>query len=273
MGFAYPHDDGEGGMSHAWMPFYVADYLADTRHLSTFEHGAYLLLIMHYWQTGGLPRDEVQLCRITGMSSVEWKRSSPTLAIFFSADWFHKRIDAELAKADVKHSRRAEAGKRGGNASVLSKQKSSNATSNAQASSSQSESERKKDAEAIASGANAPLDPVELCWREGVPTLTAMGATDRDARANVGRWLRDTKSDGGRVLGAIHRARDHGSRDPIPLVGRLLNPLGKSNGTNKSTAAVARRIAEEIREAERMEMPESGCGGTNYGPPRLLSPR
>src|SRR4051794_27031196 len=35
-----------------WMAFYPADYLGDTGHLSTTEHGAYALLIFNYWMRG-----------------------------------------------------------------------------------------------------------------------------------------------------------------------------------------------------------------------------
>ena len=120
-----------------WMPFYVADYLRDTRRLTTAEHGAYLLLIMEYWTVGGLPEDDSQLARIVGMTAAEWRKVRPTIQSFFHDGWCHRRIDQELLKAEAKHLRRSEAGRRGGIASVSAKQNSSNASTIAQASSSQ----------------------------------------------------------------------------------------------------------------------------------------
>lgn len=105
-----------------YMPLYVGDYLADTAHLTTLEHGAYLLLIMHYWRSGGLPNDEAQLARIARMANREWKKIRPIVSAFFGGDWSHERIDSELKKAQGAYERRAKAGKLGGETKAAAKQ-------------------------------------------------------------------------------------------------------------------------------------------------------
>lgn len=86
-------------MSPAWMPLYIADYLKDTIHLSAAEHGAYMLLIMRYWQDGGLPADEKMVARYSRLSPAEWAESRDVLISLFGPNWSHPRIDEELAKA------------------------------------------------------------------------------------------------------------------------------------------------------------------------------
>lgn len=86
--------------NRAWMPLHIADYLADTGHLTAAEHGAYMLLIMHYWQNGGLPENERVIARVAKMTPEQWEESRDILAMLFGPGWSHKRIDAELSKAD-----------------------------------------------------------------------------------------------------------------------------------------------------------------------------
>ncbi len=93
-------------MSRPWMPLYVSDYLGDTRRLTTLQHGAYLLLIMEYWQHGGLPDDDNDLAEIVGLELSEWLEMRPRIARLFKDGWRHKRIDEELAKADEISTRR-----------------------------------------------------------------------------------------------------------------------------------------------------------------------
>jgi uncharacterized protein YdaU (DUF1376 family) len=88
-----------GGMKLRWMPLDVADYRADTAHLGALEHGVYLLLIMHYWQTGSLPDDDEKLARICCCTRTEFRRVRSTVEAFFLPGWKHKRIEQELEKA------------------------------------------------------------------------------------------------------------------------------------------------------------------------------
>lgn len=95
------------------MPLYIADYRNKTAHLTAAEHGAYLLLIMHYWVSKGLPADDGQVMRIAAMTPAEWKKSRSTLQAFFHDGWRHERVDSELAKADeISSKRRAAAEQR-----------------------------------------------------------------------------------------------------------------------------------------------------------------
>ena len=115
-------------MNRPWMPLYVGDYLGDTGHLTTTQHGAYLLLMMHYWRKGELPDDDRQLSKITKLPLKTWCEYRATLQDFFHEGWKHKRIDAELEKMVRVSAKRAIAGQKGGLGSALSRMKLENAS-------------------------------------------------------------------------------------------------------------------------------------------------
>lgn len=101
----------------AWMPFYIGDYLADTQHLNTQQHGAYFLLLCAAWNRGGsLPADEEVLRVVTRLSTKEWKAHRAVLLDFFTLEdgrWLQKRLSKEMAKAISTTHRRKEAGANG----------------------------------------------------------------------------------------------------------------------------------------------------------------
>ena len=115
-------------MNRPWMPLYVGDYLGDTGHLTTTQHGAYLLLMMHYWRKGQLPDDDRQLSKIAKLPLKTWCEYRATLQDFFYDGWKHKRIDAELEKMMRVSAKRAIAGQKGGIGSALARMKLENAS-------------------------------------------------------------------------------------------------------------------------------------------------
>lgn len=100
-----------------FMPFYVGDYLRDTQHLTTEQHGAYLLLLFACWSMARLPNNDGQLMAITRCEDPEkWLNLRKTLEPFFRIShghWWQKRIKKELGHASKTHSLLSEAGQKG----------------------------------------------------------------------------------------------------------------------------------------------------------------
>lgn len=104
--------------SFAYMQLHVGDYLADTIHLTTEEHGAYLLLLFNHFQTRKpIPVERLQV--ITRLSDERWAVVQPTLEHMFNTNgntWVHERVMKDLGELEALRKRRSKAGKASGKA-------------------------------------------------------------------------------------------------------------------------------------------------------------
>ncbi len=273
-----------------WIPFYVGDYLADTGHLDTTQHGAYLLLIFHYWRTGSLPDDDKQLANITRLMMDDWLDIRPIIQAFFFDGWKHRRIEFELGEVR----RLSAAGKKGGVASGQSRRKkivdsapsivandlptiderfandvrSPNTNTNTHTSEAKA-----SDGEPPSCGPPVYTDSKHELWGEGIAILGQLGVPNKAARPNIGRWLRDSGDDAQVVLGSIQRARDHRVIDPIPwitqAIGNANGNASHSSGRNSAAgkrqpnthpvvAAMGRIADERMRAHDERESSHSG---------------
>lgn len=264
-------------MSRPWMPLYVADYLADTSHLNCAESGAYLHLIMHYWQRGSLPNDPRKLASIARATPEQWYSMSDTIAEFFGAGWTHARIDRELEESRKAYERRALAGQKGGNAKAsnakaMPQQCSSNHNHNHKREKETPSGVSKKRATRLSADWAIPDEWVAEAVAEGMPSSQALSEAERmknwslsattgaklDWHASWRNWYRDklnkptpratappNSAPKPKSIGEMFRddARRMGLIDDEPIHesnGRLeaRNGVGQSGGPG-----IARRIA------------------------------
>lgn len=101
-----------------WYAHYPGDYGRDTAHLSLIQHGAYRLLLDHYYSTAApLPSDVTALHRICrAFDQTERDAVDFILSEFFElrADGYHNsRADMELARQGDIRERLSNSGRRG----------------------------------------------------------------------------------------------------------------------------------------------------------------
>lgn len=93
-------------MSLAWFPFNIKDFLANTKRLNTEAKGAYLLLMLDYYEQGQPPPDDDDvLATITELPLDVWQRHRRVLAPLFQIEggfWRHERIEKERLEAGSK---------------------------------------------------------------------------------------------------------------------------------------------------------------------------
>lgn len=125
-------------MSLPYLPLYVADFEADTAHLTVEEDGAYNRLLRLCWRTPGcsIPDDEAWIRRRMRVDQETYERVvRPVLEEFFTrrkGRLHNARLTAEFERANATSKRRAEAGRKGG-ASRNGLKTKKNASSPAQA--------------------------------------------------------------------------------------------------------------------------------------------
>lgn len=121
-----------------YIKFYPVEYLADTTHLTLEEHGAYLKLILHYYQTEK-PIELARVAKIIGASKEIAGEILREVQPFFTvSDGYlvHEKIEREIAHSNSKSEKaRASANTR---------------WNDANAKQSQSDSMKKKDSEKVA---------------------------------------------------------------------------------------------------------------------------
>jgi uncharacterized protein YdaU (DUF1376 family) len=194
--------------NRAWMPLHIADYLSDTGHLTAAEHGAYLLLIMTYWQRGeALPDDDRKLARICRLGPREWGRVRCNLSEFFQIScgaWSHGRIEKELANVRDKSLKNRKAGL------ARAKQMHSERLANAKPSDTDTDTEN-----TVPKGTDAIASPDKIFWDNAKAYIGG-----KNPGALIGKWSRDYGK--GYAKKAIAVAQAEKAVDPVSFIERIL---------------------------------------------------
>lgn len=219
-------------MSAPFMQLYIADYLGDTRHLTTEQHGAYLLLLMTMWRADGrLPNDDKKLARIVGSTASRWAKIKGDVLAFFEVDGdelTNRRLSVELKKASEKSIKRAEVGTRGGLAKSLKNKESSVANASRLPEHSSDIRYQSSSVDKSTDAVRVVVDHDKDAWGQAISILTDRGALqERQARSLFGRLLSANGLEARDMLPSLASALVNQTQDPAAYLTKAAESIAK----------------------------------------------
>jgi uncharacterized protein YdaU (DUF1376 family) len=236
------------------LPLWTDAYLGDTTHLTTIEHGAYLLLLMTAWRTRdcALPDDDKLLARYARCGPGQWKRLRPVLEPFFVVEngkWTQRRLTDEAVAVRQLRERQSAKGK----ASALKRKgrhlaavKSGCDPVEPDANPAPTSPTPTPSSEDKSSGAEPlQIDPAKELFDLGVSILVEGGSTEKEARSLIGKWRKDRGV--GEVVTALLECRAQAITEPVEW---LTKRLQKARWVSKSGYEYRGSDEAVLREAE-----------------------
>lgn len=219
----------------AAIPLFGDAYMADTRHLTLEEHGAYLMLLIIAWRTDecSLPDDDKRIARMLGIGQAKWERLKPTIMAFWTLEngaWYQGRLTRERKFVDEKRATNSLSAKaRWGKQEFENKQGAEcERISERNAPPPSPPQEKVPIANAIGGKAAPSASEItKSVWDTGKAILKAAGHDDRQAGSIIGRF-RKTYSDS-QVLIALSRCQIEQPSEPLEW---LTKALEFENGKN-----------------------------------------
>ncbi len=204
------------------MPFYTDAYLADTTHLTTEEHGAYLLLLFAAWRSPGcsLRDDDAFLARVAKVTLDRWrKRLRPVLAPFWRIEggvWTQKKQRSVREKLGAISEKRAKAARQGREPKPLAEHEAASAN------------------EGASEGQTGPYPKPKTKTKESPPTVPLPG-DERVSDAEFEIWWQAYPRQIGKraALEAYQRARDEVTAEELLGAVKAAAARWKADGTQE----------------------------------------
>jgi uncharacterized protein YdaU (DUF1376 family) len=203
------------------MPLYVADYLADTAHLTGQESGAYLHLLMALWRSGGsLPDAPAKLARFCKLTPRQWASVEAAIRPFFviaDGRLSQARLTRELQKYELEVHSRATRASAGGKAKALKNNGPPPACSSLQAGLKQASSMLTQNQNSEPEGGLRPPAPAPTL--ESQPSLDVLAARIFDAGTEKHRER--CRNDPRKIKWALRDAVARGE-DPVKITAAVM---------------------------------------------------